>query len=152
MDSSSNMVLVTGGAGFIGSHLTENLIKQGKRVVILDNFNDYYNPDIKIRNIERLREGVTEKQLLLVKGDLRDADLIEEIFKSRNISKVYHLAAMAGVRYSIQHPDLYFDVNVNGTLNLLNSARDHGKPDIVFASSSSVYGGAPQFPLVRMIL
>ena len=146
MDSGSKMVLVTGGAGFIGSHLTERLIKQGERVVILDNFNDYYNPDIKIRNIERLRENTTEKQLLLVKGDLRDADLMNEIFKSQNIEKVYHLAAMAGVRYSIKNPDLYFDVNVNGTLNLLNAARDFGKPDIVFASSSSVYGGSPRIP------
>lgn len=146
MDSSSNMVLVTGGAGFIGSHLTERLIKQGKRVVILDNFNDYYNPDIKVRNIEKLREGVTEKQLLLVKGDIRDADLVKEIFKSQNISKVYHLAAMAGVRFSIQYPDLYFDVNVNGTLNLLNAAKDSGKVDFIFASSSSVYGGSPRIP------
>src|SRR6266498_1879003 len=104
-------ILVTGGAGFIGSHLAEALLQKGRKVVALDNFDDFYPPKLKRRNLEPLagRAGFT-----LVEGDLRDQALVDTLFTSSPISVVVHLAARAGVRPSIQQPVLYCDVNVNG--------------------------------------
>ncbi len=130
-------ILVTGGAGFIGSHLTKKLAERGDRVVILDNFNDYYDPKLKRDRISVLLKGVDFK---LYEGDIRDAKLVEEIFSDEKIEKVVHLAAMAGVRNSLDDPITYADINVNGTLVLLEAARKRKIANFVYASSSSVYG------------
>jgi UDP-glucuronate 4-epimerase len=137
--------LVTGGAGFIGSHLCERLLTDGHPVVCLDNFDSYYDPNIKMKNVE----GLTRKfpdQFNLITGDIRDSELVTEIFKKNPIERVVHLAAKAGVRPSIQQPLLYQDVNIRGTLILLEACKDHGVKDFVFASSSSVYGENQRVP------
>ena len=136
-------ILVTGGAGFIGSAVTKRLAERGDRVIILDNFNDYYDPQLKRDRIAVFLKGVDFK---LYEGDIRDAKLVDKIFEEEKIEKVVHLAAMAGVRYSIQDPLLYADVNVNGTLVLLEAARKHNVKNFVYASSSSVYGGNEKVP------
>lgn len=130
-------VLVTGAAGFIGSHLTERLLELGYRVVGLDNFDDFYSPAVKRENIRNLEK---EKAFSLVTGDIRDTRLVASIFSENRINLVAHLAARAGVRPSIQQPVLYQDINVRGTINLLEASRKHGVSRFVFASSSSVYG------------
>jgi UDP-glucuronate 4-epimerase len=136
-------ILVTGGAGFIGSHLVEALIKDGREVVVLDNFDDFYSPEVKRRNLEHVagRPGLT-----LVEGDIRDQELVEKVFTTRPISVVVHLAARAGVRPSIQQPVLYCDVNVRGTAILLEACRSHGVGKFIFGSSSSVYGNNTRLP------
>jgi len=137
------IVLVTGGAGFIGSHLVEALIQEGREVVALDNFDDFYLPEVKRRNLEPLegRPGFT-----LVEGDIRDEKLVEDIFSTQPVDVVVHLAARAGVRPSIEQPLLYCDVNVNGTAVLLEACRRHGIGKFIFGSSSSVYGNNAQLP------
>lgn len=139
-------ILVTGGAGFIGSAVAKQLVERGDRVVILDNFNDYYDPQLKRDRVAVFLKGVDFK---LYEGDIRDAKLVESIFEEEKIEKVVHLAAMAGVRYSIQDPLLYADVNVNGTLVLLEAARKHDAKNFVYASSSSVYGGNEKVPFAE---
>ncbi len=130
-------VLLTGAAGFIGSHLGEALVARGDRVVGLDNFNDYYNPARKWRNVARLLE---HSSFSLAEGDIRDEQLVAGLFERERPDKVIHLAAMAGVRYSVEHPELYAQVNVAGTAVLLEQARRHGVKSFLLASSSSVYG------------
>ena len=137
------MILVTGGAGFIGSHLCGRLLREGHRVVCLDNFDDFYNPEIKRRNIQ---EVIGEEQFELIEGDIRDTQLIARIFRGQAFDVVVHLAARAGVRPSIDYPKLYEEVNVQGTINLLESCREFGIKSFVFASSSSVYGGNSKVP------
>ncbi|MBI4569234.1 MAG: SDR family NAD(P)-dependent oxidoreductase [Planctomycetes bacterium] len=142
-------ILVTGGAGFIGSHLCESLLKSGADVVALDNFNDFYSPAIKRRNAEELRAAAREKgagRFEMIEGDLRDEALIDRLAARSDVDQVAHLAAMAGVRPSIERPDLYVDVNVRGTLNLLSAMQAHGKRFLVFASTSSVYGENEKVP------
>jgi len=129
--------LVTGCAGFIGSSFTEFLLSKGKAVAGIDNFNDYYDPKFKEENISGLAQ---DKNFTLYRADTRDKNALEKIFKENEIEKVVHLAARAGVRASMEQPNLYVDVNVNGTTNLLEAARKHGVKQFVFASSSSVYG------------
>lgn len=138
--------LITGGAGFIGSHVAERLLARGDEVVILDNFNDYYDPAIKRANATRLQEyaGVT-----VVEGDFRDVALVRSLFAQHDIQSVAHLGAMAGVRMSMKQAPLYMDVNLTGTMNIYEAARDHGKPHIVFASTSSVYGKTQLLPFVE---
>lgn len=136
-------ILVTGGAGFIGSHLTARLLARGADVVCLDDFNDYYDPAFKRQNVEPFR-GSTHWQL--VEGDIRDATLVEETYRSFGIATTVHLAARAGVRPSIRHPLLYEEVNGVGTLNLLEAARRSGARTFVFGSSSSVYGTNSKLP------
>jgi len=132
--------LVTGGAGFIGSHLCERLLKEGNEVCVIDNFNNYYNPDIKRNNIKGFEDKVE-----IVEGDIRNKEDLEKIF-SKDIDTVIHLAAMAGVRPSIENEALYWDVNINGTRNLLEKCKEYGIKKFVFASSSSVYGNNPNVP------
>jgi UDP-glucuronate 4-epimerase len=129
--------LITGGAGFIGSHVARELIKRGDEVVIIDNFNDYYDPQLKE---DRIRHILGDYNFKLYRGDIRDQELLKEIFEKENITKVMHFAAMAGVRYSLEKPFLYEEVNVRGTLNLLDLAAKHKVKNFVFASSSSLYG------------
>lgn len=136
-------VLVTGAAGFIGSHVVEALLARGDDVVGLDNFNDYYDPARKRANVEEARANPRYR---LVEGDVRAEPLLRDLFDAYRFDKVCHIAAMAGVRYSISHPELYESVNVGGTLCLLEQARQHGVGTFVFASSSSVYGAANPVP------
>src|SRR5438874_3513795 len=134
-------VLVTGGAGFIGSHLVEKLLASGHEVVILDDFNDFYDPQTKHANIAGLARDVT-----IYHVDLRDSELVRNLFHREKVDAIAHLAARAGVRPSIQQPRLYYDTNVTGTLHLLEAARVTGVERFVFASSSSVYGASKRIP------
>jgi UDP-glucuronate 4-epimerase len=130
-------ILVTGGAGFIGSHVCEALLARGEAVVCLDSFDDFYAPAVKRRN---LAGPLRHPAFTLAEGDLRDAGVLEELFRRHPVGAVVHLAARAGVRPSIRQPALYADVNVTGTARLLEAARRAGVPKLLFASSSSVYG------------
>src|SRR5256714_8639196 len=134
-------VLVTGGAGFIGSHLVERLLADRHKVRILDDFNDFYDPEIKRANI-----SAVAKEIAVHDVDLRDADKVEKIFRDEKFDAVFHLAARAGVRPSIQQPQLYYETNLGGTLHLLEAARESGVERFIFASSSSVYGAAKKVP------
>jgi UDP-glucuronate 4-epimerase len=140
-------VLVTGGAGFIGSHLVERLLGMGQRVVVVDNFCDFYDPGIKRHNVSLVSDspGYTLRE-----GDIRDQAFMEDVFRADAAEGpfdcVVHLAAMAGVRPSIEHPRHYNDVNINGTMNVLECCRHHGRPRLVFGSSSSVYGVNTKVP------
>jgi UDP-glucuronate 4-epimerase len=130
-------VLVTGGAGFIGSHLTERLLKSGRKVICLDNFDPFYDPAIKRAN---LGLSLRHPDFTLVEGDIRDPNTLSEIFRSNEVATIVHLAAMAGVRPSVENPQLYNEVNILGTTNLLQQCRETGVAKFVFGSSSSVYG------------
>jgi UDP-glucuronate 4-epimerase len=134
-------ILVTGGAGFIGSHLVEKLLGAGHTVAILDDFNDFYDPQIKRANIAAVSKDIAIHQV-----DLRDNGAVRNLFHGEKFDIIFHLAARAGVRPSIQHPQLYFDTNVNGTLHLLEAARMTGIERFVLASSSSVYGISKTIP------
>ncbi|HRY82219.1 MAG TPA: SDR family NAD(P)-dependent oxidoreductase [Candidatus Moranbacteria bacterium] len=136
-------ILITGGAGFIGSACAKKLMDRGDKIIIIDNFNDYYDPSLKEARIKKFLKGYKFK---LYRGDIRDEKLVEKIFKTEKIDKVIHLAAMAGVRYAIKYPKLYFDVNVMGSINLLESAVKYKVKNFVFASSSSVYGNNKKMP------
>lgn len=136
-------ILITGGAGFIGSRLAQKLLERGDQVVIIDNFNDYYDPKLKKDRIKNLLKG---HDFTLYKGDIRNITLLEKIFKTEKIDKVMHLAAMAGVRSSLLDPLLYEEVNVRGTLNLLEMAKKYKIKNFVYASSSSVYGKNTKVP------
>jgi UDP-glucuronate 4-epimerase len=136
--------LITGGAGFIGSHLAERLSKDAHKVTVIDNFNDYYDPAIKHRNIAAIRDKIN-----LIEGDIRDAVLIERTFAKGQFDQVIHIAARAGVRPSIQDPKLYFTTNIDGTFNLLDACRYHGVKRFTFASSSSVYGINKKVPFAE---
>jgi UDP-glucuronate 4-epimerase len=136
-------ILITGGAGFIGSHLGESLLKAGYEVVCLDNFNDYYDPAIKRRNLEPL---LADKHFSLIEGDILDAAPLSAFFEKSKIDVIVHLAARAGVRPSIKEPLLYQKVNVEGTTNLLELARKFDVKKFIFGSSSSVYGENEKVP------
>jgi UDP-glucuronate 4-epimerase len=133
--------LVTGGAGFIGSHLVEKLLADGHEVAILDDFNDFYDPAIKRANIGGVADHVAVHQV-----DLRDGRAVAELFRQEKFDLVAHLAARAGVRPSIAQPQLYYDANVTGTLHLLEAARRTEVERVIFASSSSVYGVSKVVP------
>jgi UDP-glucuronate 4-epimerase len=122
--------LITGGAGFIGSHLVERLLEQGHRITVFDDFNDYYDPAIKRGNLAAVVDRIT-----LIEGDIRDAVLVERVFAAGSFDCVVHLAARAGVRPSISEPKLYFTTNIDGTFNLLDACKYHKVPRFVFASS-----------------
>lgn len=134
-------ILVTGGAGFIGSHLVEKLLTSGHDVAILDDFNDFYDPQIKRENVAAVSKNVAIHHV-----DLRDSAAVRTLFHQKKFEAIAHLAARAGVRPSILHPQLYYDTNVNGTLHLLDAARMTGVERFIFASSSSVYGISKTVP------
>lgn len=134
---------ITGGAGFIGSSLTERLLKEGNKVVAIDNFCDFYNPKIKENNI--LKFGSNENYRIY-RNDIRDGQAIKKIFDENKIDIVMHLAAMAGVRPSIENPVLYQEVNCLGTQNILEEMKNHKIQNLVMASSSSVYGNCKEVP------
>ncbi len=136
-------ILITGGAGFIGSHTTRRLLERGNEVVCIDDFNDYYDPALKER---RVQEFFGKPGYRLYRADIRDFDTLTRIFQDNIFDKIIHLAARAGVRASLENPFIYQDTNVRGTLNLLELARAFGVQNFVFASSSSVYGGNAKIP------
>ena len=132
-----SQILVTGGAGFIGSHLVDRLLNMGKKVICIDNFDPFYDPEIKKKNIEHNLEN---RNFVLEKEDIRNEKKLEEVFETHDIDKIVHLAARAGVRPSIRDPLLYEDVNIKGTLNLLELCKKYQIKNFIFGSSSSVYG------------
>jgi UDP-glucuronate 4-epimerase len=134
-------ILVTGGAGFIGSHLVERLLRDGHDVTILDDFNDFYDPKIKRANIAAVAKDIAVHDV-----DLRDGEKVTSLFGQTKFDAIFHLAARAGVRPSIQQPQLYYDTNVAGTLHLLEGAHANGVERFICASSSSVYGAAKRVP------
>jgi UDP-glucuronate 4-epimerase len=139
-------ILVTGGAGFIGSHVVERLLDLGVQVVCLDNFDHFYDPEIKRENLAGARK---KTNFTLIEGDIRDTDLVRQLFSQHKFEKVFHAAAKAGVRPSIQDPYSYEEVNIRGSLNLLNSAVEYRVKNLVFASSSSVYGSTSKVPFIE---
>lgn len=138
-------IVVTGGAGFIGSHLCEALLRTAHKVVALDNLDDFYDPAVKRRNLDSARR---RDNFTLVEGDIRDEQLVSDVV-SRDVDVVVHLAARAGVRPSIEQPVLYQDVNVRGTAVVLEACRQHGIDKFIFGSSSSVYGNNKKVPFAE---
>lgn len=136
-------VLITGAAGFIGSNLALTMLKQGFIVSGIDNFDNFYDPEIKRKAIRKLELYPGFK---IYEGDIRDRELLDRIFETEKPELVIHLAARAGVRPSIEQPELYYDVNVSGALVLLEAMRKAGLKDLLFASSSSVYGNNKKVP------
>ncbi|MDR1690099.1 MAG: GDP-mannose 4,6-dehydratase [Clostridiales bacterium] len=140
-------ILLTGGAGFIGSHTAEALLSKGYGVCVADSFNNFYSPSVKRDNIKCIEASAKGAGALKVyETDIRNLKGIDEIFASHNFSAVIHLAAYAGVRPSIENAPLYTDVNINGTLNILECMKKYGVSRLVFASSSSVYGNNKKVP------
>lgn len=131
-------ILVTGGAGFIGSHLVENLLaEENRQIVVVDNFNNFYSPEIKRANVSAF---LNNPRFRLYETDICEDENLRRVFAENRFDAIVHLAAWAGVRPSLENPKLYAQVNVSGTLNLLEAARDFGVKQFVFGSSSSVYG------------
>ncbi len=134
-------VLVTGGAGFIGFHVAKALLERGDEVVVVDNLNDYYDVFLKKARLAQIRDRITFYQI-----DISDLDSLRTVFKNHSFDKICHLAAQAGVRYSLENPHAYHQANNNGTLNILELMREFNLKYLVFASSSSVYGGNTKVP------
>jgi UDP-glucuronate 4-epimerase len=143
-----NTMLVTGGAGFIGSHLCERLLSDGVHVICIDNFDSFYDPDIKIKNVEGIGKKFPDL-FELVTGDIRNPEHLKGAFQKNRIDFVVHLAARAGVRPSIADPLLYQDVNIRGTIILLETCKENGIKKFIFASSSSVYGENQRVPFTE---
>ncbi len=139
-------ILITGGAGFIGSHVAAALRARSERLVLLDNFNNYYDPALKRANVARFKD---DSGVHVVEGDVRDAALVDQLVEEHGVRRIVHLAAMAGVRNSVEEAALYFDVNTMGSLNLMEAARKHGIEQFVQASTSSVYGATQRIPFVE---
>lgn len=136
-------ILVTGGAGFIGSHLCERLLSEGNGVICLDEFNNFYSPQIKEKNIESCKQN---KNFKLYREDILNQKAIEDIIQKEDVDIIVHLAARAGVRPSLKQPALYSRVNVEGTINMLEAARKNDVRSFIFGSSSSVYGINSKIP------
>lgn len=137
-------VLITGGAGFIGAHVAQALLQRGDDVVLMDDFNNRYTPVLKEARVEHLLKDFPSQPM--IRGDIRNKDLVFEAFEKYKPSKVIHLAAWASVQPSIDNPHVYSEVNVDGTVNIFEVARKNDVESIVFASSSSVYGGQKEVP------
>jgi UDP-glucuronate 4-epimerase len=137
MENGGINVLVTGGAGFIGSSLCDNLIAENFNVICLDNFDDFYSETIKRKNISN---ALSHSNFQLIVGDIRNSNLLDKILQDNKIEIIVHLAAKAGVRNSLNFPEEYFDVNVNGTLQVLKAMQKNNVKNIIFSSSSSIYG------------
>lgn len=139
--SHTKTILVTGGAGFIGSHVAQALLQRGDTVVIVDNLNDYYNPEIKQQNVQEVVRSVkTKENVIFYKVDIGDCDALQDVFALHNFDVICHLAARAGVRASIDDPQEYIRSNILGTVNLFECAVKYNVSHVVFSSSSSVYG------------
>jgi UDP-glucuronate 4-epimerase len=146
MNGKKNTILVTGGAGFIGSHLCERLLTDGHFVISLDNFNAFYDPRLKEDNINQIK---LHSNFVLIRGDILDTRTLESVFANHKIDVICHLAALPGVRTSFQNSGNYIDVNLRGTLNLLNMAKENNTLQFIFGSSSSVYGKDSRIPFVE---
>ena len=142
-------VLVTGGIGFIGSHLCQRLLAEGHAIVCLDNYDPFYDPAIKRRNLQEIQASGGDGLFQFVEGDIRDKGLLADLFRRSSFDLIIHLAARAGVRPSIQQPLLYEEVNVTGTLNLLEACREFDVTGFIFGSSSSVYGKNTKVPFAE---
>lgn len=138
--------LVTGGAGFIGSHLVDSLLSEGNNVITIDNFDEFYSKEVKLKNIA---SALTFDTFQLIEADIRDKDVLDELFSNNHIDVVIHLAAKAGVRPSIENTVEYYDVNINGTLNILEAMKKFDVKNLIFASSSSVYGNNKKVPFAE---
>lgn len=143
MGPTTSSTLVTGGAGFIGSHVIDALLARGERVVCVDNFDPFYDPAIKRAN---LRANATHPNFTLIEADIRDHTRMHALCDEHHVDRIFHAAARAGVRPSLKDPLLYEDVNVRGTIAVLEAARQRPIKTFVFASSSSVYGGVQTVP------
>jgi len=143
MNIANKKILVTGGAGFIGSHLAKKLMDLGHQVVVVDNFNSYYDPKLKEERILKLFSGYNFE---LKRVNIIDFESLKKIFLESQIEIICHLAAQAGVRYSLKNPFIYEETNVRGTLNLLDLAKEFKIKGFIFASSSSVYGASKKIP------
>ena len=140
-------ILVTGGAGFIGSHLVDRLLDEGRwQITVVDDFNDFYSPEIKRANIAAHLDSPNYKH---VEADIREYAALQKVFAENSFDVIVHLAARAGVRPSLAEPRLYTETNVNGTVNLLELAKQHGVKQFVFGSSSSVYGINSKVPFAE---
>jgi len=137
-------ILVTGGAGFIGSHLIIKLLKEGNNIVCVDNMNEYYDPELKKARLNQFKDKIKFYQI-----DIADKDALEAIFKENKIDKLCHMAAQAGVRYSLENPFVYAETNFVGTLNLFELAKRNNVNHIVFASTSSIYGLNKEMPFTE---
>jgi UDP-glucuronate 4-epimerase len=136
-------ILVTGGAGFIGSHVCEKLLEKNYKVICIDNFNDFYSPKVKEEN---LKECLKDNNFVLYREDITNFEGLKKIFEENKIDKIIHLAARAGVRFSITDPVLYEKVNIKGTINLLELAKEFKIKKFIFGSSSSIYGVNKKVP------
>jgi UDP-glucuronate 4-epimerase len=134
-------ILVTGSAGFIGAHVVKELTARGDEVVGIDNYNDYYDQKLKRDRVNFLRPNIVEYEI-----DIADKEAVSKVFENHRFDAICHLAAQAGVRYSLENPDIYISANIIGTHNLLEQCRLHGIKKFIFASSSSVYGGNEKIP------
>ena len=141
--------LVTGAAGFIGFHLTKRLIQEGERVIGIDNINNYYDPSLKTARLEFLK-SLKKDSFSFEKVNLEEKGLISKIFANYKPDNVVNLAAQAGVRYSLENPDAYVNSNLVGFLNILEACRNHNIKHLVYASSSSVYGGNTKMPFSEL--
>ncbi|MDR1952219.1 MAG: SDR family NAD(P)-dependent oxidoreductase [Elusimicrobiota bacterium] len=130
-------ILITGGAGFIGSSLADALLLKGKEIIVLDNFNNYYDPALKENNV---RHNLQNPKYRLYRGDICDKQILEKVFDENKIDAVIHIAANAGVRASIENSEIFVQTNISGTLNVLEQMKKKEIKKLVFASSSSVYG------------
>jgi UDP-glucuronate 4-epimerase len=135
--------LVTGSAGFIGYHLAERLLNQGEKVIGIDNLNDYYDVSLKHERLNRIEN---HQNFTFIKGDISDKDLVLNLFKEYSPEIVLHMAAQAGVRYSIENPDVYIESNVIGFFNIIEACRNYPVEHLLYASSSSVYGANKKVP------
>lgn len=141
--------LITGAAGFIGFFLSRKLLEQGCRVIGVDNLNDYYDVNLKYTRLGQLEPY---DKFTFIKGDISDKNMITSIFEEHKPNIVINLAAQAGVRYSIENPDVYIQSNIIGFYNILEACRHNPVDHLVYASSSSVYGANKKFPLKKQIL
>jgi UDP-glucuronate 4-epimerase len=139
-------VLVTGAAGFIGYHTTARLLESGHEVIGFDNLNSYYDVSLKEARLQRLKE---HERFRFLKGDLADQTLVEATFTAEQPERVIHLAAQAGVRYSLDHPHAYIGSNVTGFLHVLEGCRHHGVKHLLYASTSAVYGANRKLPFAE---
>jgi UDP-glucuronate 4-epimerase len=143
VDKTKKKYFITGGAGFIGSHLVDKLLADGHSVMTIDNFDDFYPREVKLKNISSASKNINFQ---LVEGDIRDGKILDEIFSINTFDIVIHLAAKAGVRPSIDNSSEYYDVNISGTVSLLEAMKRHNLKNLIFASSSSIYGNNENIP------
>ena len=146
MNLKNKKILITGAAGFIGAALVERLLQDEAQIIGIDNFNDYYNPLLKQKRVENIERKNKNKCFKIYNVNLKDTDYINQIFEKHNPNIVINLAAQAGVRYSLENPITYMESNIFGFLNILEGCRNHEVEHLIYASSSSVYGGNKIMP------